>query len=501
MNTVGLWSLALLGSQFISVAATPLHVPQVSFAGPSSSLPHGKTFQELMPQNLDDQDMAKLLNKYAPIFKLSKDERYFPSTIDYMLPHYGFIENISGDTYPANHTILTPSHLDTLPLAGAFLFLSIDEPHNPQPFLVEKESQYLYGPAGQVAEVEKRKKLKGRGSIEEPVYGFWVDQNRGVVDLWYWTFYPFNFGKPAARFGILGNHVGDWEHLRVRTVDGIPVSVDFNTHEGGRLSAGTVRWEDVEKLQGRPVAYVAMGSHGVWPEPGDHVYADLGNIFKIVDKTDDEGPIWDSLGNVIPVRYWFDAHDRKRVRHVGEESWRNFKGQWGNKGETDCWWHSILGFCQVVDAPPGPNRDLGVPPECIIAALATEYSTYNFYLSSHAVKWAEEHGITMVQVEQTCARPRRGKDDDDTSVEDIGTWNTKGVIFFKGKDQHSARLPECKGAQSSVRGYRISLCVVDGRCLTTSRERLICSYEPGERGNKPGGAVTVNDIDDWRWKY
>lgn len=48
-----------------------------------------------------------------------------------------------------------------------------------------------------------------------------------------------------------------------------------DTHEGGRLSAGTVRWEDVEKFQDRPVAYVAMGSHGVWPEPGDHIYADV----------------------------------------------------------------------------------------------------------------------------------------------------------------------------------------------------------------------------------
>lgn len=70
-NIVGLSSLALLGSQFISVAATPVRVPQVSFAGPSSSLPHGKTFQEWMPQNLDDQEMAKLLNQYAPVFKLS----------------------------------------------------------------------------------------------------------------------------------------------------------------------------------------------------------------------------------------------------------------------------------------------------------------------------------------------------------------------------------------------------------------------------------------------
>lgn len=49
--------------------------------------------------------------------------------------------------------------------------------------------------------------------------------------------------------------------------------MDADTHNGGSFSAGTVRWEDVLKVDGRPVAYSAMGSHGVWPAPGNHVYA------------------------------------------------------------------------------------------------------------------------------------------------------------------------------------------------------------------------------------
>lgn len=43
----------------------------------------------------------------------------------------------------------------------------------------------------------------------------------------------------------------------------------------------------------------------------------------------------------------------------------------------------------------------------------------------------------MVEVEQICARSRRDKGDDDTSVEDVETWSTKGVVSFRGKDQHS----------------------------------------------------------------
>lgn len=65
-----MWSLALLGSQSISVIATPLRVPQVPFAEPSL-LPQDETVQEWMSQDMKDQEMSKLLNQYAPIFKLS----------------------------------------------------------------------------------------------------------------------------------------------------------------------------------------------------------------------------------------------------------------------------------------------------------------------------------------------------------------------------------------------------------------------------------------------
>ena len=41
------------------------------------------------------------------------------------------------------------------------------------------------------------------------------------------------------------------------------------------LICRTVRWEDVPKVDDRPVAYVAAGSHGVWSTPGHHVYADV----------------------------------------------------------------------------------------------------------------------------------------------------------------------------------------------------------------------------------
>lgn len=40
-------------------------------------------------------------------------------------------------------------------------------------------------------------------------------------------------------------------------------------------------------------------------------------------------------------------------------------------------------------------------------------SRYAFDLSARTAKWAEEHGVTAVKVEQMCARPKKKKDDSD----------------------------------------------------------------------------------------
>jgi hypothetical protein len=36
-----------------------------------------------------------------------------------------------------------------------------------------------------------------------------------------------------------------------------------------------MRWGDVEKVDGRAVGYSAAGSHGLWPDAGEHSYAEV----------------------------------------------------------------------------------------------------------------------------------------------------------------------------------------------------------------------------------
>ncbi|WVW85719.1 hypothetical protein I302_107757 [Kwoniella bestiolae CBS 10118] len=492
-SAAALWCLSLLAGRVVSSPLGLNDQYQQPFSSPYTDSPVGQN---------NDMVILDLLAKYAPIFKLSELEAFFPSSVNYMFPHYNFTESPSGEIQHINHSLITRSHLDQLPSSGQGLFLSINEDHNPQPFL-EEESEYLFGPYGRENETRYE---DGRGRLEEEVYGFGVDRGGGIVDLWYWTFYPFNFGKPVGPFGILGNHVADWEHLRMRTVNGTAISADYTTHTGGRFSAGTYRWEDIEKIDGRPVAYVAAGSHGV------------GKLFKLVDITDDEGPIWDTKSHVVPAIYWNGPESRAKLRHNGDLSWLNYRGKWGNKGETDCWWHRIVGYCQVVDAPWGPNRGFGIPPECIIAPLTKEFSTYKFKFASNVLDWAKSHNIELVKIEQICTRPKTNPDDPDDPddpdeldidmevyEDEVEGWmevqNVKSIIGFRGSEKHSVTLNPCKGRRFAVRAYKLSLCLLNGRCLSTSNERKICTYDQNKRGHTFGSAVDLDDIDEWRWDY
>lgn len=61
-------------------------------------------------------------------------------------------------------------------------------------------------------------------------------------------------------------------------------------------------------------------------------------------------------------------------------------------------------------------------------------------------------------------------------------------------------MTPCKGMKSAVKAYRIALCLGDGKCISTSHERKVCTYHEGKKGYRFGHAATIEDPDDWTWK-
>lgn len=124
--------------------------------------------------------------------------------------------------------------------------------------------------------------------------------------------------------------VGDWERITVRTVNGAPTQVNYNAHSNA--GSGTIPWDQAPRFDNnnRPVAYVAYGSHGTWASAGTFTYVNA-VIFKLQDETSEGGVAWDTRDSVKTLVY--------PDTYTGLTEWLNFKGAWGNKGTTNCWWY------------------------------------------------------------------------------------------------------------------------------------------------------------------
>lgn len=146
--------------------------------------------------------------------------------------------------------------------------------------------------------------------------------------------------------------IGDWEHLTVRTVNGVALSADYRSHV--HSGSGNIPYSQVPKFDDdRPVSYVAKGSHGAWATPGTFTYVNA-VVFKLQDETSDGGVYWNTQDALVMYEY--------PDTYTGEDSWLNFLGNWGNEGTNDCWWYAFHPQCDITSGWPGLVRQdtLGV---------------------------------------------------------------------------------------------------------------------------------------------
>lgn len=80
------------------------------------------------------------------------------------------------------------------------------------------------------------------------------DKGDGVVDVFYFYFYSFDWGGRYLGMNI-GNHVADWEHNMVRFRDGEPRAVWYSQHAQGQA----FEYQAVEK-EGRRVGRLTADS-------------------------------------------------------------------------------------------------------------------------------------------------------------------------------------------------------------------------------------------------
>ena len=155
-----------------------------------------------------------------------------------------------------------------------------------------------------------------------------------------------------------------------------PAQVYLSAHSFG----GAYEWEEVERVaETHPVVYAAWGSHGLWREPGDHVYMTIGEevlgvcvtlvCVDLVDRTG-AGVAWDTWERV--AGFDFGAQEG-----LGGEAWPAWMSEdfaaagtgppevpgggpiyrWGNPEDCSTLGvdlSELIGVCRLENGPTGP---------------------------------------------------------------------------------------------------------------------------------------------------
>jgi hypothetical protein len=110
--------------------------------------------------------------------------------------------------------------------------------------------------------------MHGRPGMADRAYGRAAEGSDGRIWLQYWFFYFYNDYELLGDGFPAGLHEGDWEmvQLRLDAPAATPELAVYAQHKGGEA----LWWEDVQKVDGQPVLYVARGSHAAYFSAGRH---------------------------------------------------------------------------------------------------------------------------------------------------------------------------------------------------------------------------------------
>ena len=274
--------------------------------------------ERIRVKTLTDETKLQLLTTFAPRYWWDENEKYFAASVEFAA------ENMKKELSPTGNIY----YRDDV-TSSAYMH------------------DFLYG------DLEHAK-----------AYAFAAEKEFKYLDLSYFYFAPYNFGKTIAGLEF-GNHIADWEHITVRllkeTANGgttyRPVVVEYAAH----FMCNYVAWDEVETVKGtHPVAYIACGSHGMWKDAGEHIYVNA-VVVKLKDFTT-QGTAWDLWEQGKMETYTYDSL-KHTGKGIGGSEWKTDFGIncfeegggvtiWGNRG----WRPPITIYPRFDSAPSGPQH-------------------------------------------------------------------------------------------------------------------------------------------------
>ncbi|MBX3185449.1 MAG: Vps62-related protein [Labilithrix sp.] len=259
---------------------------------------------------------AELVKAFAPHLHLSPDDAYRPANVDWYLARV---------TMRYNHD-KCPDH-EILGLGKVTQAALVAQSHRDNKALCQHDAGDVRKSTSSdlfFLEVQNHATYKGAPRAEWKEYVVWRPQASGLVNIEYWTFYPFNDG-----FSVF-NHEADWEHVRV-TVDpkanggqGRAVEIKLSAHKGGTILKPGDASLTMEGTH--PVAYVAKGTHANYAKPGTYDIEGTAGIAKDTAKAAAAADVWKTEGALVVV-------GTRSAPKNGQE-FVKYWGRWGEIGNT-----------------------------------------------------------------------------------------------------------------------------------------------------------------------
>jgi hypothetical protein len=276
--------------------------------------------------------MQAAVDKYTPIFYFHKDEKYYVSSIPWTLEKSNLVRY---DTWPGVQW--TDGKIVETKVTPKVLFDYSEKNHQGQTgiktlYIELKKELFDKALFGQKDELDK-----------VPVYAY-VKEREDRYIIYYIIYFPFNEGKNVMYLQQAGDHEGDIEHLTVEVSkkDNTLIRVHYGAH--GTADGRWVAGKDVPMEDGRIVAFVGKGGHGLYPTEG--VAIRLGGVANDFMGKD---VVWKPKVEIIKSRDQpgFD---------VEKDGWIHFAGRWGYDGVGSL---NDKGWFQWGDKE---EKDLNPPP-------------------------------------------------------------------------------------------------------------------------------------------
>jgi hypothetical protein len=224
------------------------------------------------------QTNEELAAQYAPVLHFTQGEKFYPTTVDYIIGSCVLKQRDSSGT----STVVDPTPTaDSLPSS-------------------DSNNMFLDNSLGTLEAITADYSSK-EAALGYTVYVHVVNSGSSTV-LEYWLFYIYNNGP-------LNDHQGDIEVIEV-FLDAAqnPQTVLLSQHGAGQNAA----WGDAEKADNHPVVYVAQGSHA--------------NYFRSYQgKMGIENDVVGNDGKTITIA-------PSDIVMLGNQNWLGFQGRWGYWG-------------------------------------------------------------------------------------------------------------------------------------------------------------------------